>query len=276
MSGYSLHVGLNHLSAAHYGSDQALKNAVADAEAMRSIALSIGFDTAVLTDANATVGNFAINLNRLASTAVAGDIVFLSYAGHGSNVFDSSGDELADSLDETWCLYDRMIIDDELYGLYSLFKPGVRLLIISDSCHSGTVARIIAGDEPDDRFHNHLSDRGELLRGIGQAQSREIYRANAHEYESVSALAAAGSRAELQCSLQLLAACQDNQLAGDGLGNGFFTTKLLHLWAGGAWQGTYTELFETLQNDMPRQQKPNQQVLGEGTDAFIAQRPFTI
>ncbi len=274
MTGYSLHMGLNRVSAAHYGSDQALKNPVADATAMAAIARKCGFEVAQLADANATVGNFARALTGLADKAISGDLVFLSYAGHGSNVFDRNGDE-TDSLDETWCLYDRMMLDDELYGLYTLFRPGVRLLIVSDSCHSGTVARIIAGDDPDHPLHPD-PDRGELLRGIPEPQARAIYRANADDYEDAAALAAAGARGELRCVLQLFAACQDDQLAGDGIGNGFFTTKLLNRWADGAWSGSYTELFGALTDDMPRQQKPARQILGDNTDAFQAQRPFSI
>ena len=51
-----------------------------------------------------------------------------------------SGDE-ADKQDETWCLYDGQLIDDELYFELSRFKAGVRILVLSDSCHSGTVTR---------------------------------------------------------------------------------------------------------------------------------------
>ena len=53
---------------------------------------------------------------------------------------DVWGDE-ADKQDETWCLYDGQLIDDELYFELSKFAPGVRILVLSDSCHSGTVVR---------------------------------------------------------------------------------------------------------------------------------------
>ena len=37
-----------------------------------------------------------------------------AYSGHGGQVPDVTGDE-ADKKDETWCLYDGQLIDDELY-----------------------------------------------------------------------------------------------------------------------------------------------------------------
>jgi metacaspase-1 len=55
---------------------------------------------------------------------------------------DVNSDE-EDGQDETWILYDRMLIDDELFQLFSQFAPGVRIFLLSDSCHSGTVARYV-------------------------------------------------------------------------------------------------------------------------------------
>ena len=66
-----------------------------------------------------------------------------TYSGHGGQVDDVNGDE-DDALDETWVLWDRQLIDDELFSLWSQFAPGVRITMLSDSCHSGTVLRMIA------------------------------------------------------------------------------------------------------------------------------------
>ena len=51
-----------------------------------------------------------------------------------------NGDE-KDDYDETWCLKDKQVIDDELFNIYAKFKKGVNILILSDSCHSGSVSR---------------------------------------------------------------------------------------------------------------------------------------
>ena len=61
---------------------------------------------------------------RAAAKALsAGDLFFLTYSGHGGQVPDVTGDE-ADKQDETWCLFDGQLIDDELYFELSRFASG--------------------------------------------------------------------------------------------------------------------------------------------------------
>ena len=51
-----------------------------------------------------------------------------------------SGEE-EDKKDETWCLYDGELIDDEVFIELAQFAEGVRIIVLSDSCHSGSVVR---------------------------------------------------------------------------------------------------------------------------------------
>jgi hypothetical protein len=85
----------------------------------------------------------------LPSVAKAGDLVVFYYSGHGSQVFDQSGDE-ADGLDETICPTDVLrnssrldILDDEL-GAWVRALPTRNVTVILDSCHSGTATRMAA------------------------------------------------------------------------------------------------------------------------------------
>ncbi len=59
---------------------------------------------------------------------------------------DRNGEGEEDRSDETWVAFDRQIVDDELYALWGKFAPGVRILVLSDSCHSGTANRSIDDD----------------------------------------------------------------------------------------------------------------------------------
>jgi metacaspase-1 len=54
------------------------------------------------------------------------DIFFLSYSGHGGQVPNTGNDFEPDGFDETWCLYDGELIDDELYTALKQFVKGVR------------------------------------------------------------------------------------------------------------------------------------------------------
>jgi uncharacterized caspase-like protein len=80
-------------------------------------------------------------------------VVVITFSGHGTYVPDTNGDEI-DGLDEALCPYDLQtggaaLIDDEINTLFSARQGGVRLLLISDSCHSGTVTREAAAADPD-------------------------------------------------------------------------------------------------------------------------------
>jgi len=147
MTGYSLHIGLNQLNKSSYPGVPPLAACMNDANDMYALAEKIGFDASTLCDDSATYGKVVNAIADKANRLVAGDIFWITYSGHGSQVRDADGDE-ADGIDETWCLYDRQIVDDKLFDLWSRFKEGVRIVIFSDSCHSGTIARAINSLNP--------------------------------------------------------------------------------------------------------------------------------
>ena len=54
-------------------------------------------------------------------------------------------------------------------------------------------------------------------------------------------------------SVRLISACQDNQVALDGLTNGLFTGRLLEAWGEGAFQGDYAAFHRAIVDRMPPQ-----------------------
>ncbi len=83
-------------------------------------------------------------LEKLIADSKAGDVVFIYYAGHGSQVYNSLSTEVSgDKQDETIVPADMLDIrDKELAGLFNrLLDKGVILTLIFDSCHSGSIAR---------------------------------------------------------------------------------------------------------------------------------------
>ena len=138
---HSLHIGLNLVSAAAYaGWTGPLAACEFDARDMAAIAKAQGMKSTLLLTRKGTRANVLAAMRRAAKTLVSGDLYFVSFSGHGGQVPDVSGEE-GDKLDETWCLYDGQLIDDELYLELGKFATGVRILVLSDSCHSGTVVR---------------------------------------------------------------------------------------------------------------------------------------
>jgi metacaspase-1 len=78
-----------------------------------------------------------------------GDRVFFLYSGHGTRVKDDNGDE-ADGEDEALAAYDadrlggRLIRDDVFNQLIGELS-GRMLVMVFDSCHSGTMTRAVGG-----------------------------------------------------------------------------------------------------------------------------------
>src|SRR5215216_6674 len=141
--GISINIGLNRVDPVHYdGWSGQLAACEFDARDLYAIAQQMGFTSTLLLTANATAQAVLDALSDAANKLNGGDILLLTYSGHGSQVPDTNSDEI-DDLDETWVLYDRQLVDDELVAMFSQFKAGVRIFVLSDSCHSGTVARMM-------------------------------------------------------------------------------------------------------------------------------------
>lgn len=103
-------------------------------------------DIALLQDKRATKAAILAGLEKLAAVSRPGDRMVFHYSGHGSQVRDTDGDELADGLDEILCPYDfdwsgSYISDDDLAGILGRLEKGVVSEVILDSCHSGTGTR---------------------------------------------------------------------------------------------------------------------------------------
>lgn len=152
--GMSIHIGVDRLDATHYGGEFTLASCVNDARKMKEIAEDIGYDAVILENEDATVANFTGFMRAAIDDLFDGDALLVTFSGHGSQLPNSSNDEEADLLDETLCFYDRMFLDDEFYALLGQFREGVRVHAVFDSCHSGTVAKVIMVSEEKEVYFN--------------------------------------------------------------------------------------------------------------------------
>lgn len=139
MSKYALCMGNN-----YPGTDAELQGCVNDAQDWEQLLRGEGYEITVLTEA--TKAEAVRDLTEMVGRAKLGDRVVFTYSGHGSWVPDRSGDE-ADGRDECLVMTDYqaggLLLDDELQEIFDRLSTGAGALILSDSCHSGTVARMV-------------------------------------------------------------------------------------------------------------------------------------
>lgn len=260
----ALHIGLNRISPDHYGTDGALAGCVNDANAMQRIARAQGYSTVKLLDEQATAENVLSHVMRAASSLQPGGTFLLTYSGHGAQVDDDSGDEV-DGKDETWCLYDRMLIDDELWAALQRFPAGAQVVIVSDSCHSGTVYRTgLSMGFYDAAGTVHRPDGAP--RKVRLLPRDNVKKALAHEDTYRGALRLKRRRIgdiAPKVTVLTLSGCQDNQLSADGDVNGLFTERLLYAYGNGIEGHSYDSLMRAVQkSEMPPDQTPKISCVG--------------
>jgi hypothetical protein len=290
--------------------DGELAGCINDARDMQAIAASNDFITTLFTDDQATTTEVIKTIGRIATELSAGDTFLLTYSGHGGQTPDVNGDD-EDGQDETWCLFDRQLLDDELYNLWSQFEAGVRIFVLSDSCHSGTILKQM--------IYNHLPPMGPVVKEIlsavpvsklrapptkAQAAAlkaveskafrvlrdpkppryhnmplgvqRATYQKNKAMYDAVQWAAGRSNRSVIGASVLLISGCQDNQLSADGDDNGLFTQTLLEIWKDGAFEGNYQNFADAIIEKMPGTQTPNYYKVGAANAGFESEKPFSL
>ncbi|MFD2091138.1 peptidoglycan-binding protein [Blastococcus deserti] len=168
--GVSVHIGVDRVDPGHYGDPMTLPSCENDAKAMRDLAESIGYDTLLFVNEQATTANFCAFLRSAAVNLFAGDSMFATFSGHGGRLPNASDDEEPDLLDETLCFYDRMLLDDELYAMLGDLREGVRVHVVFDSCHSGTALKNIM-ITPDEAAEEQ---RRRYVEGVATALSKTL------------------------------------------------------------------------------------------------------
>ena len=290
--GLGLHIGLNAVSGTHYGGwTGPLAACEFDANNMAALAADRGIGSTVLLTKKATRAAVIDGIRAAAKQLHGGDYFFLSYSGHGGQVPDSSGDERDDKLDETWCLFDGQLIDDELYLELANFVTGVRVLVLSDSCHSGSVVR--AG--PPQPGVPELRSKS-----MPAAVALRTYRDNRKFYDklqehiaaatekagvvdpdaALAAVAATSARLtkivrRLKPRVVLISGCQDNQTSLDGDHTGAFTERLLAVWNHGRFVGNHALFLARIVGGMPASQTPRLFTMGSAS-RFLLEPPFAV
>lgn len=303
--GISLHIGLNNVDTSAYPdyTIPVLAGCINDANAMKNIASTAGFTTTdCLIDGQGTAMNVKNKIIEAADQLTAGDIFFLTYSGHGGQLPDETGAE-DDGSNETWILYDRQLIDDELYAIWPKFAQGVRIFVLSDSCHSGTMVKYILLNAINGKKRTRTKGVGtdltmqdmEKIATLAESKNKrdlqgfkrnrsfpvlaglKDYLRNKNLYQNIQQLTKLSKDVDsINAALIFISGCQDNQLSGDGNVNGKFTEELLKVWNNGVFDGTYRTFHEQIIGNMPSDQTPNYMTLGTDIAVFEDQKPFTL
>lgn len=99
-----------------------------------------GFMIRPYANAMVTKTRFITEVTNAIKNSAAGDFLLIHYSGHGTQTYDKHGDE-EDGYDEALYLYDGMVIDDDIKEALMTIPDGVTVLIMLDSCFSGSATR---------------------------------------------------------------------------------------------------------------------------------------
>lgn len=279
----SVHVGLNRVDAGHYGSPRILQGCRNDADAMARVAAGAGIPLRhVLLDEAATAANLRALLAAAASQLAPDGLLLLTYAGHGAQLRDAEvpgagigGDEPGGN-DEAFCLFDRMLRDDELCGLLADFGEAQRVVLVVDSCHAGSPAFAAAAGTGAGTGPGPAGGPLRLprWRGVRAEVARRIREDHAPAYAPSPGRRLA-RRTELRATVLWLTACRDQQATPDGRPHGEFTRFLLEALDG--MPASYDALREAMAAKGPTPPGgPILHAVGPRAQDLRAQPPFRV
>jgi len=241
--GYAVIVGLTGVDPIAYGGlslTSGCWGAEADVDRIDRLVAPLGFLPLILKTSRATAGAVQDHLRWAARTTRSGDFLLFYFAGHGQQRPDRGGDE-EDGFDELLLAYDRPMDDDELDEIWREFAEGVRILAITDACHSGT---------------NYKFPGGWKRSPVRPPSTPRLF------------------LPPMKASLVHLGATRDEELASAFRGGGAFTIALCAAFTP-AFAGNYRDLMRAVSAALPNQ-NPQIRLYGPGADDFAGQKPFSI
>jgi hypothetical protein len=204
-------------------------------------------------------------IKAAAAALPAGSFFLLTFAGHGALMKNDDPHE-HERFDQTWVLFDRQLIDDELSVLWPRFKPKVRILVIVDACHSGTPLTVLDG-----------ADVQRRTRSLPPEVAAATYRKHKNEYDDIRHSIVIPETNSIQASVLSISACEDTELAADGKPHGLFTGTLKTLWRYGKFKGSHENLWERISSRLAHKpQHPAWQYAGTLDPQFWHQPAFTL
>jgi hypothetical protein len=257
----SIHIGVN--DPQERGTSRPLKHSEASAWRMAALAEQAGYDALqLLRGREATRQAVDDALAGAARTLVKGDTLFVSFSGHGTQLRDLDGDDYG--WDETWCLYDGVLLDDKLAGFWRLFESGVRIVVVSESCFGAGMLR-------NDEYAAYARARAP---GRRRRTKRSAPAAGGGAEAGEGRVSCIGEPPNdaygIRAGVLLLSAATEDEPGRDGM----YMEALLEVWDGGAFRGSYCELHAQLCARLMSVQKPQILMGGAPDPGFPLETAF--
>ena len=229
-----------------------LRGCVNDVEDMSAVLTEYGgfkkSDITVLTDRAATKKAMMAAIKSLVKSSKKGDVAFLHYSGHGSNVPDDNGDE-ADQRDEILCPtdlnWDDTLRDDWLRTTFDTLPAGANLTVVMDCCHSGTNTRAIQPPDAPVKERYLPSPWGIAAAETGRGMPKKV---GSTVRRSKAAKRSVQDIVDADIPELLITGCRDTQTSADafinGRYNGALTYGLVEAIRAAKGDLTYRELHE--------------------------------
>jgi hypothetical protein len=129
-------IGLTAVDPYYYGGwDGDCPGCDVDAKGMYALLTQNGFTAKLMLNAAAKWKEVRKAILDMAAGMIPGDLLVVAMSGHGGQMPDDNGDE-EDKIDETICMWDGQVRDDDVFKLISELPQGIRLVLINDQCHS--------------------------------------------------------------------------------------------------------------------------------------------
>jgi pimeloyl-ACP methyl ester carboxylesterase len=207
----ALCVGIN-----DYG-PQSLQFCIADAELWARSFERHNFETRLLTDMHATRETILGTLEDLVRDSVAGDMIALQFAGHGTRAQDVDGDEMKSGIDFGYVPFDfnsgALVLDDDIFAIWRQLKEGVTAVSFFDACHSGNGLRMLARGT-----RSALQRRARFITLTPEQQRKHL------DFRQARASRTSATRAaEIPGNVVFFSACAEAEVALESDGNGDFT-----------------------------------------------------
>ena len=247
--GRALHIGVNAIDAIHYPNyHDTLGGCENDAWFMAGIARYYGFsDIRVLLGPQATADAVLNEIAAAAADLPEGGYFLLTFAGHGGQVENQDRDD-GEPYDQTWCLYDRQLLDDELkLKCWPLFRSKTRTLVIIDSCHSESSIQLPVMElfHRMDRLENSDRPTGRF-RSLPKEVTVATQRKNRDQYTQIQQSLRDYADAKPGGSVMSISACADSEQTPDDGDYGRFTKTLSAVWNGGRFSGSHEEFYDAV------------------------------